>query len=446
VAALLTIITNLGLRSIPGASSAVLEFDSTAIVSFGEQAGACFGYCGKGRNRRRHYPLVASIAESRAAAHVKYRDAHGIDEKERLAVFADTVARVRKRMPGIALKVGADAGFWSAGTCRWFPEPDIPFGCFIPFQASVKFTPRTATFAPVDTVEKISAESDEDDKNDDEGLEIATVLGPQLSLDARVKVVFIRQRVDDSKKPPAGKKIPQDPDGRYQAVMTSLDWDAADVWRFCNGRGDPKRAIKKGKQARGPGNLVSQNFRPNEVSFLLSILAFNTDILFQQAAEQAAIAEQRPAIRLGLKARQPRLYRRAGRLRGSTTTGCSDFRGAGRWRRYGRSTDRVPCGQNDLREQRAPVRAESVRARCVRTTQTAEKAPTRVSRDSNARARRAAEHPTPRTAGQLPTWGLGLVHVLARAQSGLGSVVIVSRNTPCGLRHRASRPGLPHVI
>ena len=314
VAALLTIITNLGLRSISGASSAVLDFDSTAIVSFGEQAGAFFGYCGKGRNRRRHYPLVASIAESRAAVHVKYRDGSGIDEKEWLGFFADTVARVRKRMPGIALKIRADAGFWSAGTCRWFLEQDIPFACSIPFQASVKVALWTATFAPVDTVEKVPAESDEDDEDDDEGLEIATVLGPQLGLDARVKVVVIRRRVHDSKKPPAGKKIPQDPDSRYQAVVTSLDWDAADVWRFYNGRGDAERVFKTGKQALGLGNLVSQDFRANEVAFLLRILAFNTDLLFQQAAEQAAIAEHRPVIRLGLKARQPRLYGLAGRL------------------------------------------------------------------------------------------------------------------------------------
>ena len=51
------------------------------------------------------------------------------------------------------------------------------------------------------------------------------------------------------------------------------------------------------------------------------------------------------------------------------------------------------------------------------------KAPTRGSRDGNTRARRAAAHPnvhlTPRTAGQLPTWGQVLVHALVRAQFGL---------------------------
>ncbi len=64
------------------------------------------------------------------------------------------------------------------------------------------------------------------------------------------------------------------------------------------------------------------------------------------------------------------------------------------------------------------------------------KAPTRGSRDGNTRARRAAAHPnvhlTPRTAGQLPTWGQVLVHALVRAQFGLGS----AGTTPAAFRPR----------
>lgn len=314
VAALLTIITNLGLRTIPGATSAVIDFDSTAIVSFGEQVGAFFGYCGKGRNRRRHYPLVASIAEWRAVVFAKYRDGSGIDEDEWIKFFADTVARVRAKMPGIALSIRADAGFWSAKTCSWFLDQNIPFTCSLPFQAKVKFALWTATFSPVEILDRVAAEPGEDDEDDDEGLDIATIPGPELGFDARVKVVVVRRRLHDKKAPPAGKTIPQDADSRYQAIVTSLTWDAVDVWRFYNGRGDCERVFKTGKQALGLGNLVSQNFRANEVAFLLRLLAFNTDLLFQQAAEQAAVDENRPVIRMGLMARQPRLYGLAGRL------------------------------------------------------------------------------------------------------------------------------------
>ena len=94
----------------------------------------------------------------------------------------------------------------------------------------------------------------------------------------------------------------------------SLDWDAVDCWRFYNDRGDAERVFKTGKQALALGHLVSQSFRANEVAFILRLIAYNTDLLFQRAAEQAAVAEQRPVLRLGLKARQPRLFGLAGLL------------------------------------------------------------------------------------------------------------------------------------
>ena len=110
------------------------------------------------------------------------------------------------------------------------------------------------------------------------------------------------------------RKIAQDADSRYHAIVTSLDWQAADCWRFYNDRGDAERVFKTGKQALGLGNLVSQGFRANEVAFLLRLIAYNVDVLFQQAAEEAAIAENRPVVRMGLKARQPRFFGLAGRL------------------------------------------------------------------------------------------------------------------------------------
>lgn len=300
VAALLNIITNLGLRSIRGAHSAILDFDSTAVVSFGQQDGALFGYCGKGRNRRRHHPLVASVAEGRTAVHAKYRDGSAIDEDEAIDFFADTVARVRTRIPGINVSIRADAGFWSAKVCRWFLDQGIPFACSLPLQAGVKLVLWRATFMPVDEV--------------DGDIEVATIPGPQLGMDPRVKVIVIRRAVHDKKAPPPGKVIQQDLDGRYQAIVTSLDWEPVDVWRFYNDRGDAERVFKVGKHALGLANLVSQDFRANEVAFLLRLLAYNADTLFQADAERTAAAEQRPVIRLGLLARQPRLYHLAGRL------------------------------------------------------------------------------------------------------------------------------------
>ena len=63
------LVTTLGLAPMQGARQVTVDLDSSVIVSFGEQEGAVFGYCGKGRNRRRHHPLVASVQGARTVVH-----------------------------------------------------------------------------------------------------------------------------------------------------------------------------------------------------------------------------------------------------------------------------------------------------------------------------------------------------------------------------------------
>lgn len=257
---------------------------------------------------------MASIAGARTAVHVKYRDGSGIDADEAVAFFAETVKRVRARRPDIELKIRVDAGFWSKKMANWFLNEKIDFACSLPLQSGYKFALWNAEFKPADAMDLVVPEPGDDDAEYDEGIDVAVLPGELLGLDARLRVVVVRRRVHDAKAPPAGKVIAQEPDNRYQAIVTSLDWEPADCWRFYNDRGDAERVFKTGKQALSLGYLVSQDFRANEVAFILRLIAYNVDVLFQQAAEQAAIAEHRPVLHMGLKARQPRLFGLAGRL------------------------------------------------------------------------------------------------------------------------------------
>ena len=300
VAHLRDVITSLGMRSLGSVRSAVLDFDSTVAVSFGEHEGAVFGYCGKGRNRRRHFPLVASVAQTRAVVNATYRDGSGIDEDETIAFFEDTVERVRARGGAATeLFLRADAGFWSAKVCGWMLEKALPFACALPLAPAVKLLLWKASFQPV--------EGEED-------IQVATLPGKNLGYDPRVRVVVLRRRVHDPKAPPPGKVLRGDSAWRYQAIVTSLDWDPVEVWRFYNDRGDAERVFKVGKHALSLGLLVGHELRANETAFLLRLLAFNADVLFQADAERKAKEAGRPALRMGLLARQPRLYRLAGRL------------------------------------------------------------------------------------------------------------------------------------
>ena len=299
VAGISRLLTALGLWSIAGRETAVLDFDSTALVCFGTQEGAEFGYCGKGRNRRRHHPLVASVAETRAVVHAAYRDGSAIDEKEAMAFMREAVGRVRARVAG-ALSIRADAGFWSKAMGAWLLDAGIPFALAMPLYSALKLLLMTVAFEVVDV--------------NDEDIEVGVLAGAVMGYDARLRIVVIRRRVHDASAPPPGKLVGWDPGWRYQAIVTSLDWEPLDVWRFYNDRGDAERVFKVGKQALGLGWLVSHDLRANAVAFLLRLLAYNADLLFQQDAERRAHDARRPARRIGLQARQHYFYQLAGRL------------------------------------------------------------------------------------------------------------------------------------
>ena len=299
VARLRDLVTTVGLWSVGPRDECVLDFDSSTIVSFGQQEGAVFGYCGKGRNRRRHHPLVASIAETRAVVHVDYRDGTAIDAKEIITFFEQTVRRVRDRLAGCIHTIRADSGFWSRAVGCWLLQEGLPFVMALPLGPAIKLMLVRAEWTTLD---------------EDPDIQLTAITGALLGLDPRLRVVAIRRFVHDPKAPPQGKTIEQEPRWRYQALITSLDWEPLDVWRFYNGRADCERIFKTAKGALGMSWLVAHDLTANNVAFLLRLLAFNADLLYQRHIEQRARAEKRQVVRMGLQARQHRFYVGPGRL------------------------------------------------------------------------------------------------------------------------------------
>ena len=299
VSGLQELLTSIGLWSLSDPNGVIIDFDSSAIVSFGQQEGAVFGYCGKGRNRRRHHPLVASVAATRVVVNAKYRDGSAIDALESISFFGETVARIRSRFSGCLPTIRADSGFWSNPMGKWLLEGHLPFVMSFPLGASLKLMLHCAAWKTLE---------------DDPDIELATLKGEDLKLDPRLNVVVIRRFVHDPKAPPQGKVVETDPNWRYQALVTSMDWEPLDVWRFYNDRGDCERVFKVGKHALGMGCLISLNFRANTVAFLLRMLAFNVDLLFQRHTEERARELNRPTVKIGLQARQRQFYQGVARL------------------------------------------------------------------------------------------------------------------------------------
>ena len=293
-------IGELGFSTIRGASSAVLDFDPTALVDHGEAEGGKFGHCGKGRNRRRHFPLVASIAETRTVIMAKYRDGSGLKAHEMIEFIEATVARAVKYLgSSCQLFLRADCEFWSLEMGRWLNANNLAFVMAAPMAPGIKLFLHQAEFQTL---------------TDDEDIQFTAFNGKQVGFGEGVRIVVVRRRVHDSGAPPLGKKVKGFSQWRHQAIVTNQDWDPVDVWRFYNGRADCERVFRIGKQTLALGHLVGRSFRANEVAFLLRLLAFNADTCFQLHCEAQARTESRPVRRLGLEWRQFRFFNSPGRL------------------------------------------------------------------------------------------------------------------------------------
>lgn len=310
IAALHELIARVGLEPLVGRSHAVIDLDSSAVVAFGRQEGTRFGYSGKGRNRRRHHPLVASIAETRTVVRALYRDGSGIKSGETIAFLETVFGTVRSHIGAdVALKFRADSGFWSNAVGAWLLEQGVPFVFALPLRPGVKFMLRNTRWRGLDG---------------DKDIQVTSLRGPRVGLDERLQVVAIRRRVHDPKAPPQGKRIEGCTHWRYQALVTSMDGVPEELWRFYNGRSDCERVFRTARQALGMGKLVGQAFRANETAFMLRLLAMNADLRFQadREARAASAPEGTRVPRQGLIRRQRSFYRTPGRL----------LRSQGRWR------------------------------------------------------------------------------------------------------------------
>jgi len=301
VARLHELIADIALAPLAAAKKVVIDLDSSAVVAFGRQEGTRFGYSGKGRNKRRHNPLVASIAELRMAVRALYRDGSGISAAETIGFLEQTFATVRARVTDdVCIVFRADSGFWSKDLAAWLLNQSITFAFSMPLRPGLKLMLRNTRWRGLDG---------------DPDVQVCALPGPRVGIDARLQVIGIRRRVHDEKVPPQGKRIAGCTRWRYQAVVTSMDGLPEELWRFYNGRADCERVFRTARQALGMGNLISQRFRANEVAFMLRLLAMNLDLRFQLDREdKAQTAADRQTLRQGLILRQRTFFRCPGRL------------------------------------------------------------------------------------------------------------------------------------
>jgi hypothetical protein len=66
-----------------------------------------------------------------------------------------------------------------------------------------------------------------------------------------------------------------DTDWQYEAIVTNLEWEAIDLWRFYNQRCCMENYIKEAKNGFSIDRIATSDFTANELDLLIKLLAYN---------------------------------------------------------------------------------------------------------------------------------------------------------------------------
>ncbi|MEB3104111.1 IS1380 family transposase, partial [Ferviditalea candida] len=86
----------------------------------------------------------------------------------------------------------------------------------------------------------------------------------------RVAIIRKAQIFDDGQ-----GRIVFDTDWQYEAIVTNLEWEPLDLWRFYNQRCCMENYIKEAKRGFSIDRIATGDFKANELDMLIKLLAYN---------------------------------------------------------------------------------------------------------------------------------------------------------------------------
>lgn len=86
----------------------------------------------------------------------------------------------------------------------------------------------------------------------------------------RVAIIRKAQVFDDGQ-----GRIVFDTDWQYEAIVTNLEWEPIDLWRFYNQRCCMENYIKEAKNGFAIDHIATSDFKANELDLLIKLLAYN---------------------------------------------------------------------------------------------------------------------------------------------------------------------------
>jgi hypothetical protein len=237
-------------------SDLILDLDSSVETVYGDQEGAAKGTNPHKPGRKSYHPLLAFEGKTRLQLNAVLRPGNTHSSTEAATFLEKTFEFLGDRNVKYAR---FDKGFGGEDFYRLWESRGIGY------VGKLKWTQRLAK--EVQACRYWTRYVDED-----RIIEGITLIYRATSWKTARRVAIIRkaQIFEDGQ-----GRMMFDSDWRYEAIVTNLEWEPLDLWRFYNQRCCMENYIKEAKRCFSIDRISTGDFKANEVDLLIKLLSYN---------------------------------------------------------------------------------------------------------------------------------------------------------------------------
>ncbi len=257
---------NWQLNSVPKREDGyTLDLDSSVFERYGKQEGAKKGYNPKKRGRPSHHPLLAVLSSANVVVHGWLRSGNTKSSRGAKEFLTETLSIIPKQIEISAIR--GDSGFCDGNFLDFLESENVSK----PYAIGMKFTGRLqAKTTLITTWQKVA-----------EGIEIGEVFYQADSWNKSRRIIIIREHVPELEVA-RGRKLFDDPEYVYQAIITNKSGSGYEIWQFYRGRADTENRIKELKWDYGVNGFCMKKFFPTEAVFRMICFIHNLIQEFQK--------------------------------------------------------------------------------------------------------------------------------------------------------------------
>ena len=234
----------------------ILDLDSSVETVYGEQAGAAKGVNSHKPGRNSYHPLLAFEGQTRLSLNAKLRPGNTHSMTDAIDFLQQTFELFGDRPFAYAR---FDKGFGGEDFYQLWEARKIGY------VGKLKWTKRLA--AEVAACRYWTRYVDEDWI-----IEGITMIYKATSWKKPRRVAIIRKAHVCEE---GQRRIVFDEDWQYESIVTNLEWEAIDLWRFYNQRCCMENYIKEAKDGFSIDRIATSEFEANELDLLIKLLAYN---------------------------------------------------------------------------------------------------------------------------------------------------------------------------